>query len=203
MNKILAYWVFCIVSWAYALPSYAEFKIPIYEQLVAATDKALMTPRDENESMQKAIAVLVGCKMEKLCVLMVMHRMSVNEDNLIYIYFYNQLKKERDEIMYTAMHCQTPKFKQVHALQASCLADLRGRLSNFDTREKAEQSLQACLKSRMIRLAKTENVFARNEMYHYEIDRSNAKGFNYWQDKINLLIVTPQYSDFAKCGNRL
>lgn len=180
-----------------------KFQLPIYNDLAMASDKALMTPNDEFLSMQKAIAVLVGCGMDKLCVLMVMHGMSENEDNLLYIHFYNALNKDRDDIMYTAMHCKHQKIKQVQKLQANCLAQLSDQLSHIKTRAKAEEALSACLKSNMIKLAKTKNVFARSEMFDYEVGRQNAKGIVYWREKINTMAQSPQYADFSKCGKNL
>lgn len=195
-----------IVCWCLGFSAQAatqKFQLPIYNDLAMASDKALMTPNDEYQSMQKAIAVLVGCGMDKLCILMVMHGMSKNEDNLLYIHFYNALNKGRDDIMYTAMHCKHNKLKQVQMLQANCLAKLSDRLSNVKTRAKAEDALSACLKSNMIKLAKTKNVFARSEMFDYEVRRQNAKGIVYWRDQINIMAQSPQYADFSKCGKDL
>tara|TARA_R110002110_G_scaffold415800_1_gene656248 strand:+ start:787 stop:1395 length:609 start_codon:yes stop_codon:yes gene_type:complete len=186
----------------FTAPVYAV-SIGLYDELADARDMSFLTPKEEYESTRKAIAVLAGCKLDRLCALMVMHRMSKNEDNLLYIHFYNKMNKHRDEIMFDAMHCKDPKLTQARVVQASCLLELSPKLSHVRTRYKAEISLQACLRSRMIKLAKTENVFARGVMLQHEIAQQNEKGINYWYRKIQLMLTTTQYQEYTECGQRI
>jgi len=177
--------------------------VEMYDKLAEARDMSFQTPNEEYESVSKAISVFAGCKLDRLCILMVMHHMSENEDNLLYIHFYNKLNQNRDDIMFDTMHCKDTRLSQTRMTQASCLTDLSEKLSNVDTRYKAEISLQACLRSRVSKLAKTENVFARGVMLRHEIAQQDEKGVNFWYNKVNEMIRTIQYQEYVKCGEKI
>lgn len=177
--------------------------VAMYDTLAEARDMSFQTPKEEHESVSKAIAVFAGCKLDRLCTLMVMHHMSQNEDNLLYIHFYNKLNQQRDDIMFDTMHCKDARLSQTRMVQASCLTDLSDKLSDVETRYKAEISLQACLRSRVGKLAKTENVFARGVMLRHEIAQQDEKGVNYWYSKVTQMVRTLQYQEYVKCGEKI
>lgn len=202
MKTPVIYSFFWLMIMCFSVPVQA-ISVAMYDQLADARDMSFQTPKEERESVSKAIAVFAGCKLDRLCTLMVMHHMSQNEDNLLYIHFYNKLNKQRDDIMFDTMHCKDARLSQTRMVEASCLTDLSEKLSNIDTRYKAEISLQACLRSRVSKLAKTENVFARGVMLQHEIVQQDEKGVNYWYDKINMMIKTLQYQEYVKCGEKV
>ncbi|MCS5707867.1 hypothetical protein CC99x_003010 [Candidatus Berkiella cookevillensis] len=203
-KKIIKFTIMIATLVSLSFPAYA-ISIRLYDELKAARDEVVLTPNEHTESMKKALAVLVGCQLDELCTMMVMKHMSTNEDNLLYIHFYNRLLKKRDNILYDNLHCQDDALNQMRKVMASCLISLNKRLtepSDPDLQIKADNTLQACERSRLGKLAKDKNVFAQAKMMEYELGRQNTKGIEYWYEQMTLLYPTRQYHVYSQCSNK-
>lgn len=203
MRRLTKFAVMAATLLSLSLPAFAT-SIRLYDELKAARDEIILTPKEHTESMQKALAVLIGCQLDELCTMMVMKHMSVNEDNLLYIHFYNRLHKNRDNILYVNLHCQDEALNQMRKVMASCLTSLNKRLtepSDPELQIKADNTLQACERSRLGKLAKDKNVFAQAKMMEYEMSKQNTKGIEYWYEQMKLLYPQRQYHVYTECSN--
>lgn len=179
--------------------------IPLYQKLeMAADSRIVMTPLEMQNSMRKTLAVMTGCQMDELCVLIAMKHLSDNEDNLLYIHFYNRLFNQKADILYSALRCQNPALKDTRKVMANCLASVSSKLSSMEATERMEANgfLKNCTLNRLASLGKAGNVFAQAKMLEYELSNENEKGINYWYNKINRLMSTQQYQVYTECSGK-
>lgn len=204
MNTIQKFVTIVVTLFCFSLPASASLN-RLYDQLQDARSEVFLTDTEHKESMAKALAVIIGCEMDELCAMIALKHISTNEDNLLYIYFYNRLLKQRDDILYNTMHCQSPELNQTRKVMASCLVTLNKRLTeslDAQSQIKAENSLKNCTLSRLSKLANENNVFAQAKMMEFELGKANPKGIEHWYNKMKPMYATRQYHVYSECSDK-
>lgn len=178
----------------------------LYEDLKQARSEVFLTKQEYQESMGKSLAVLIGCELDPLCTMIAMKHMSTNEDNLLYIHFYNKLLLQRNDILFNAMQCQSPELNQTRKVMASCLNSLQNRIVNASDMEaqlKADTTVNNCTRSRLSKFARANNnVFAQAKMMEYELGRANTQGIEFWYNKMQVMMPLRQYHVYTQCSHR-
>lgn len=204
MKKIQALIVLATALLSFSFPATASLN-RLYDELKNARSEVYLTDKEHSESMAKSIAVIAGCNMDELCTMIALKHMSTNEDNLLYIHFYNRLLKQRDDILFNALHCQSAELAQTRSTISSCLTTLNQRLTKSFTASdqiKAENALKNCTLTRLSRLAENDNIFAQAKMLEYELSKANEEGIVYWYDKMRPLYATHQYQVYSECSGK-
>lgn len=204
MNMIQKLGTVAVTLFCFSFPASASLN-RLYDQLQDARSKVFLTDSEHKESMAKALSVIIGCEMDELCAMIALKHISTNEDNLLYIHFYNGLLKQRDDILFNTMHCQSPELNQARKVMASCLVTLNRRLTeslDAQSQIKAEKALKNCTLSRLSKLANENNVFAQAKMMEFELGKSNPKGIEHWYNKMQPMIATRQYHVYSECSDK-
>lgn len=206
MRKVSALLLLLAISSTVSMSSWAVSN-QLFNELMTARSEIFMTQAEHKDSMKKALAVLVGCELDELCVMIALKHMSTNEDNLLYIHFYNKLLARRDDILYSSMQCQSPELDTMRKTMASCFVTLNTPLTesmDIKTQNRANRAFAKCSRVRLTKLAQEKgNVFAQAKILEYEINQRNEEGIRYWYNSMFRMYTQNQYHVYSRCSDKI
>lgn len=164
--------------------------------------------RAKSRGLYKLASMIVGCEMDNKCMEITLTEVIKTDPHPIYENYLNELNKNKDEIEYEQVHCNTPAIRAYRREITGCLMNMLKAIDpkkgiTMKEKSKVEDKLYSCIVERMTYAAKQGNLYAQSTMMDRALKNKDEKEFKYWYDVISRQQTKLEYTTYRSCQTPL